>query len=307
MRSFGPSVIALASGLAWVMVWTALIPATEKDGRTAGSAVAMHGVCDSGSLIARLPDVHEASGLTLSRRHPGILWTHNDSGPPIVYAVSLDGQLRSRIAVTGAEVDDWEGVATGRCATDSCLYIGDIGDNKEARPQITVYRVPEPNLTDKATARVEAFAGIYPDGAQDAEAFFVDGEGTVFIVTKGEGSAIGLYRFPVGTVPGTTARLERVVTLARNKVEKDERITDAALTPDGKWVALRTLSRVEFHRADALLGGATTDPIQVDVSGLQESQGEGVAVDADGTVFLAGEGGDGGHGGTLARLSCKLP
>ena len=267
MRTFAPSAIALAAGLAWVLVSTALIPATEEDGdASAASVVAMRGVCNSSSLIARLPDVHEASGLALSRRHPGTLWTHNDSGPPIVYAVSVDGQLRARIAVTGAMVDDWEGIATGPCGTDSCLYIGDIGDNKEARTQITVYRVPEPTLTDRATARVEAFAGMYPDGPQDAEALFVGADGTMFIVTKGEGSAIGVYRFPAGTAPGATTRLERVVTLARNKVEKDERITDAALTPDAKWVALRTLDRVEFHRTDALLAGTPNDPIQVDVS-----------------------------------------
>jgi hypothetical protein len=47
--------------------------------------------------------------------------------------------------------------------------------------------------------------------------------------------------------------------------------------------------------------------VDADVSGLREPQGEGIAVGSDGTVFLAGESGDGVRGGTLARLSCKLP
>ncbi len=124
--------------------------------------------------------------------------------------------------------------------------------------------------------------------------------------TKGEGSPISVYRFPATAAAGTTARLERVTTLA-SKAAKNERITDAGLTADGKWLALRTLRRVEFHRADALLGGSRGEPLEVDVSGLDEPQGEGIALGSDGTVFLAGENGGGARGGTLARLACKLP
>jgi hypothetical protein len=310
MRTFAPSLIALAAGMTWLLIWSTLIPASDDGSRveTGSAVVAMRGVCSAGSLVARLPEVHEASGLALSRRHTGVLWTHNDSGRPMLYAVGVDGRLRARVAVTGAQVDDWEAVETGSCPHGSCVYIGDIGDNKEARQKITVYRVPEPGLNEAATARAEAFSATYPEGPRDAEAFFVGTDGTLFIVTKGEGSPISVYRLPAGAAPGTTAPLEHVATLA-GKGGKNERITDADLTPDGKWVALRTLGRVEFHRIDALLrGGTGTDePIEVDVSGLREPQGEGIAVGSDGTVFLAGESGDGVHGGTLARLSCKLP
>jgi hypothetical protein len=308
MRTFAPSLIALAAGMTWVLVWSVLIPSTEDASRveTASAVVAMRGVCSAGNLVARLPEVPEASGLALSRRHTGVLWTHNDSGRPVLYAVGVDGQLRARVAVTGAQVDDWEAVATGSCPQGSCIYIADIGDNKEARQKITIYRVPEPALNEAATARAEAFSATYPEGPRDAEAFFIGTDGTLFIVTKGEGSPISVYRFPAGAAPGTTARLQHVATL-KGKGGKDERITDADLAPDGKWVALRTLGRVEFHRIDAVLRGVTGEPIEVDLSGLGEPQGEGIAVSSDGTVFLAGESGDGVRGGTLARLSCKLP
>jgi hypothetical protein len=308
MRRFAPSLIALAAGTTWLLVWSTLIPASEDISRaeTESAVVAMLGMCSAGSLVARLPEIHEASGLALSRRHTGVLWTHNDSGRPILYAVGVDGQLRGRVAVTGAQVDDWEAVATGSCPQGSCIYIGDIGDNKEARQKITVYRVPEPGLNEAATARAEAFSATYPEGPRDSEAFFVGTDGTLFVVTKGEGSPISVYRFPAGAAAGATARLEHVATLA-GKAGRDERITDADLTPDGRWVALRTLRRVEFHRTDALLRGSTGEPIEVDISGLREPQGEGIAVGSDGTVFLAGESGDGVNGGTLARLSCKLP
>ena len=308
MRAFAPTLIALGAGITWVLLWSALLPSSENVNRaeTGPAVVAMRGVCRAGNLVARLPEIPEASGLALSRRHTGLLWTHNDSGKPILYAIGVDGHVRAQVAVTGAQVDDWETVATGSCPQGSCVYIGDIGDNKEARQSITVYRVPEPALNDAATARAEAFPATYPEGPRDAEAFFVGTDGTLFIVTKGEGSPISVYRFPAGAGPGATARLERVATLAR-KADKDERITDADLSPDGQWVALRTRDRVEFYRTDALLRGSTDEPMEVDVSGLREPQGEGIAVGSDGTVFLAGESGDGVRGGTLAPLSCKLP
>src|SRR5687768_9930101 len=154
MRAFVPSLIAFTAGIAWLLVWSALMPSREHANRaeTGPAVVAIRGVCSAASLVARLPEIHEASGLALSRRHNGVLWTHNDSGKPMLYAVGVDGQMRARVAVTGAQVDDWEAVATGSCPQGSCVYIGDIGDNKEARQSITVYRVPEPALTDAATA-----------------------------------------------------------------------------------------------------------------------------------------------------------
>jgi hypothetical protein len=297
MRTFLPSAVALLSGVVWLAVTDTLLPATT---RTAD------GACTGASLIARLPDVAEASGLAVSRRHQNLLWTHNDSGQPWLYAVGTDGKLRARVRVTGAELADWEDLSIGRCSAGSCLYIADIGDNKAARARIAVYRVPEPDANDEATAPAEAFYGTYPEGPQDAEGLFVDDNGAIFVVTKGEGSPITLYRFPAGATPGETVQLERVARLAEAS-DRDDRITDADLSADGKWVALRTLDGVNFYLAGPLLSGAPERPVAVSLSGLGEPQGEAVAFAADGTVYFAGESGDGVHGGTLARASCKLP
>jgi hypothetical protein len=263
-------------------------------------------VCSGGAIVARLPDIQEASGLAVSRRIPGILWTHNDSGQPLVYAVDSTGQVRARVRVTGASVDDWEDIGVASCPQGSCLFIADIGDNKQNRANITIYRVPEPALTDPATAQAEALSATYPEGPQDAEAFFIAPDGSLYIVTKGEGSPISIYRFPTAETSGSSVRLQRIATLA-GKASKERRITDADMSPDGKWVALRTLDSIEFYDADALIRGNPGAPLQVDLSPLGEPQGEGLAFQSDGTLFLAGESHDGVHGGTLARISCKLP
>jgi hypothetical protein len=306
MRAFTPSVLALSAGIIWVLAFTRLMPVPHATGsQEARIGAPAPSVCSNPMVIARLPEIGEASGLAISERQGDVLWTHNDSGQPVVYAIGFDGRLRGRVRVTGASVDDWEDVAVAKCAQGSCLYIADIGDNGGQRPQIAVYRTPEPAAGETATAPVEVFYGTYPDEPQDAESLFVTANGTVYVVTKGEGSPISLYRFP-SLQDGASVALDRVATLSGH-VEKARRITDADISADGKWVALRTLDRVAFHRAASLLQGTPQPPLEASLSALREPQGEGVALAPNGTVYLVSEAGDGFSGGTLARVSCKLP
>jgi hypothetical protein len=307
MRRFAPSVLAFLGGLAWLLVSTALIPASDDDDvlPIAESMALDGGPCAQATMLAQLDDVHEASGLAPSRRTPEVLWTHNDSGEPLLYAVGTDGRLRGRIRVSGAAVEDWEDVAVGTCPEGSCVFIGDIGDNGEERTSITIYRVPEPAPDAQSTDPAIALRLAYPDGRHDAEGLFVGPDGALFVITKGEGSPVSIYRVP-STASTSVARLERVATLS-GKAQKDERITDADATPDGQWIVLRTLESVEFHRPSSLLAGKLDGGVQVQVKKVGEPQGEGVAILTDGRVFLAGEGGGQKRGGTLALLSCKLP
>ena len=58
------------------------------------------GPCTRLGDVALLRDVPEASGLALSRRHPGLLWTHNDSGHATeLFAVDASGTLQGRVRV----------------------------------------------------------------------------------------------------------------------------------------------------------------------------------------------------------------
>jgi hypothetical protein len=304
MRTFGPSLIALVAGAIWATAFTNLIRVDAADSAPLLTPVA-DAACQGGTMIARLPEIREASGLAASRQHEGVLWTHNDSGKPMVYALGTDGSMRGRVQVVGAQVDDWEDIAVGPCPQGSCLYIADIGDNKASRARIAIYRVPEPAPSATTTQPADVFYATYPDHAQDAETLFIGPNGTLYIVSKGEGSPITIYRFPDRLAAGSAVGLERVATLA-NKVGRDLRVTDGDITWDGKWIGLRTIAAVDFYRASDLLRGAPAPPIALNLSGLQEPQGEGLAFARDGTVYLAGESGDGTRGGTLARVSCKL-
>ena len=70
----------------------------------------------------------------------------------------------------GANLIDWEDLSIGRCGSADCLYIADIGDNRESRDRITIYRVPEPAAGSGSTLPADAFHLTYPDRPHDAEA-----------------------------------------------------------------------------------------------------------------------------------------
>lgn len=283
----------------------------KTDGRPPASVVGALAPGDSacrvvGAPVALSDQVHEASGVAAGRRTPGVVWTHNDSGEPVVYAFAVDGTALGAVRVAGAAVEDWEDIAAGPCPGGSCLYLADIGDNGAARAGITVYRVPEPVLTDAQTRPAEAFHATYPDGPHDAEALFVLPDGGIYIVTKGETGPIALYRFPQPLRAGASVGLERIVELGPAGIRRRDRITSASASPDGRWVALRTLDALDLYRTAALTGGTLGTPIHVDLRPLDEAQGEGVGWGPSGTVYLSSEGGRKSNPATLSRLSCTL-
>jgi hypothetical protein len=299
----------LSVGLILAALAPPVSPASKKHGgKRAASAAAP---CEAAGALVALPGLPEASGLALSRRTPGLLWSHNDQGPPMVVALDTAGAIKGRVRITGAAVEDWEDVEVGACPAGSCLYVGDIGDNFARRPRITVYRVPEPLASDSATPPAEALHATYPDRPQDAEALLVTAKGELLVATKGESAASALYRFPMPLRPGATVTLERVAALevepsgTKGNTRRRERITDGAVSPDGHWAALRTHRAVLFYRPSDLAAGNPHEAFRVDLSFLREPQGEGLAIDSEGAVYLCGEGG--AKRGTFARLTCTFP
>src|ERR1700754_1858165 len=76
------------------------------------------------------PRITESSGLAVSPRHPGILYTHNDSGGSnVIYAIGPDGRTRASLTLSGARNRDWEAISIGRDGAGSAIFVADIGDN----------------------------------------------------------------------------------------------------------------------------------------------------------------------------------
>ena len=255
------------------------------------------GPCRVVAERAAIAETPEASGVAASRRTPGRLWVHNDSGDPILVAIDVRGRVQQRVHVAGASVRDWEDLAVAACGNETCIYIADIGDNRLSRRDVIIYRVPEPAAADTTTAPAEAIRAVYPDGPHDAEAFFVTPSGEMFVVTKEKAAAV--YRIPAAE-NGAPAQMQKIKTLTGFA----EKITGAASARDGRRVALRTHTQLAVFTAADLVSPRQASPTIVDLSGLGEQQGEGVAFGEGGTIFLVGEGGGGHRAGTLSRLEC---
>ena len=270
----------------------------------------------SDSLVCRVIDrgrtlpeeVRETSGLAQSRNNESLFWTHNDSGGGAeLFALTVDGKLARRVTVSGAKSVDWEDIESGPCKDGSCLYVADTGDNDRVREMIDVYRIVEPALNGPTSVAAHKFSMRYPDGAQDAEAIFISPAQDLFVVTKGRHGAIVLYGLPAPHDGGAVRTLTRIRELFPQPKDENDRVTAATMSPDGKWVAVRTYRQLHFYRANALTTGSVTVPMTLDLAPLAEVQGEAVTMSNDGSIWLSSEAEDKRMMPTWSRIKCTMP
>ena len=255
------------------------------------------GPCTVAVPLTVLPDMDESSGLAVSRRHRGVLWSHNDSGnADVLFALDTSGKILAKVRVP-IRTRDWEDVSAAPCPAGDCLYIADIGDNQASRPRITIYRVAEPALTDTETAAPAVFPATYADGPHNAEGMFVVGA-DAFIVTRDRRA--GVYRASLPSARGGDLVFNRIGELGLAAA------TDAEATVDGRAVVVRTSHEAVFYRTDDIAGGRMTPYFRVGLDRFREPQGEAIAVDGN-MIYLSSEHRRLTRGGWFMSLSCRLP
>jgi hypothetical protein len=245
-----------------------LLPAVPAGGAAAGQEARV-------ALEIRDPRIVESSGLAASRRHAGVLWTHNDSGDAArLFAVGPDGAVLATLTLAWVEARDWEAMAAGRDDKGRpALLVGDIGDNLGAWPAVSVYRVGEPGSLQDATLEAERYQFRYADGPRDAEALLVDPSDNRLYVASKEDDGGGLYQAPA------RLRSDRV-NLLRRIAEVPPSITDGAYSPDGSAVVLRDYSAAHLFAAPGRQVAALPLPLQ--------RQGESITWSRDGDGLLVG-------------------
>ena len=253
----------LAAALAAALLCLAL-PASAQE--VAGAEVA---------LRLQDPRIQESSGMALSRRHPEVLWTHNDSGDDArLFAVGPDGRTLATLTLAGVAARDWEGMAAGRDERGRpALFVGDIGDNNGVWPEVAVYRVEEPARLRDATVPAVRYRLRYADGPHDAEALLVDPRGNrLYVATKGLTGG-GLYRAPARLAADRVNVLQRMARVPPV-------VTDGAFAPGGRGFVLRDYQGAFVYIAPGRRVAAFELPLQF--------QGESITVSADGRSVLAG-------------------
>ena len=249
--------------------------------------------------------LREISGMAASRRNPGVLYVHNDSGDAArVYAINEKAQLLGVCNLRGARNRDWEDIAVGPGPDPNqpYLYIGDIGDNGAQCPEVVVYRVPEPKVDagkpfgQMTLGPAEAISLAYPDGPRDAETLLVDPlTRDIYIISKRD-LVPRVYRaaFPQSWRPGarseaTTPRttLQRVAVLPLGSFP-----TGGDVSPDGRRVLVRGMFNIALWDRPvsaplwhAFSGKPTALPV------ADEPQGEAICFDRQGKgCFTISEG-----------------
>ncbi|WP_067491577.1 hypothetical protein [Actinomadura hibisca] len=246
----------------------------------AGTGPAAHADDDKVLFTVSDPRITESSGLAVSRRHPGVVYTHNDSGGVAqVFALGPDGSTKAVLTLGGANARDWEGMAVGRDEKGRpAIYVADIGDNMGgAWPYVTVYRIPEPAQLSSQTIRATAFRLKYEDGPRNAE--------TVMINPRTNRLYVASKLFS-GAVYAAPAKLR---TSGFNKLRKvadaPAIATDGAYAPDGRSLVIRT-----YFGARTYAVKPNGDPGEsLSSVGLPaQEQGESITYSADGKSLLAG-------------------
>jgi hypothetical protein len=271
----------------------------------------------------------ENSAATASEVQPGIMFTINDSGnEPLLFAFDTSGADRGAWRVGGATNNDWESASIGPCVgPDSaapasgpprCIYIGDTGDNEERAPSRAIYQLAEPAAADgrfTGTVQARRLAYAYSDHPHDVEAMYVAPNATLYLITKrplrdarGQRRESLVFAIPPGAwTSGTMAVAQLVDSLSIVPGSAPQRtITDAALSADGRLLAVRTYAQVYVFATDSVTGRIVSNiaPGVCNVAGLRERQGEGIGWEA-GTrrLVLTSE----GRGVPIRIVSCPLP
>lgn len=199
-------------------------------------------------------DIDESSGIVKSRQFENVYWTHNDSGDEArIFAITRDGksiqtawakendQPYEGIPIADAVNIDWEDIATDDMGN---LIIAACGNNDNARRDLALYIIPEPDPTQiwktRSRQRIDFHypdQKAFPNPEQkdfDCEAIF-HANGKVYLVSKNRSSPeTKLYR-----LDAKKAFASNPLTLV-SKYNLRGQATGADASPDGKKLAVLT-------------------------------------------------------------------
>lgn len=215
------------------------------------------------------PAIVESSGLVVLG-DPFV--TTNDSGDAgRLFVVEPAGGTTVGVTTWSEAPVDVEALAPGG---PGHVWVGDIGDNTGSRSSVEVARVPVG--VGNRDAAAQSFALTYPDGPVDAETLLRNPRtGRLYVASKVVfgGRLYAAPRHLSTTGPNRLSPLGRALPIA----------TDGAFFPDGRHLVLRDYGRAVVYSFPEL-------EVVADVRLPEQKQGEGIAVAADGTVYVSSEG-----------------
>ena len=213
----------------------------------------------------------EISGIAASLIHDNVVWVHNDSSDAArLYALDLETcDTVSELRLRGVQARDFEGLASTRNARGrAALWVGDIGDNRDSWPSVTLHRVWEPKMLGTRSRPVKSWDFTYPDRPHNAETLMVSGR-SVWVATWQLATG-GVYSVPLRRTVASAERLDDVGPLT----------TDGSIHPDERGYVLRDYLDVHFYMG--LPPGRKVATFALP----RQVQGEAITWTSDGTGLL---------------------
>ncbi len=259
------------------------------DGATSGCPTACVAYASTSSVTASDSRLDELSGIVEGRAHPGLFYVHNDSGDRArFFAVNVSGGVVGEYRLAGVTAIDIEDIAAAPCSEGRCLYLGDVGDNDRVRDGYVIYRVSEPApAADVSEVTATALPFRYADGAHNAETLVADpATHDLYVVTKEETGASGVYRYFAAMQTGAMAVLPRVASLEL-PVSGAQLVTGGDLHPCGGRLLIRTYVKLfEYERPAGAPFERVFEVTPREVAFRPERQGEAVGWCADGNGYV---------------------
>lgn len=247
--------------------------------------------------------VPECSALWASPTQPGLYWTLSDSGAkPRLSAFRSDGTFVNTpsgpwrsVELKGATNVDWEAItgdSTGR------MIVCDVGNNVSLRKELALYvfNEPKPGVPAVTDFRKVTFAWpdqkSFPDPelSHDCEAAFMVA-GRLYLLTKHRRDTLtDLWRVDL-PAPGAP---DKAVPVKVARLDAKGMVTDAAVSPDGKHLAILTYTFLWVFDLPAsgeafFSGPARSAPLSLPALSWQV---EGCSWIDDATLLLGSEQGD---------------
>jgi hypothetical protein len=273
----------------------------------------------SSPIIVKHPPIAEMSGIVKSQTHSDTYWVHNDSGDvPRIFAINSKGGAIMPPFETGFWTDvpiagkrEWPGIKVENASNidweditldKGNLYISDMGNNGNARRDLGIYVVAEPNPLAVSSVRSLKFLPVrYPDQTAfppkkwhfDCEAMFAL-RGKLFFLTKHRlDDKIGIPLDSTKLYRLDSMRIDRdnVLTKLDEASGLGGWVTGAAASPDGKRIAV--LCQAIRQSVWILDGRASGDKFlsapkrQIPLSGLK--QAEAITFEDNDTVVITNE------------------
>ncbi|HEA28583.1 MAG TPA: hypothetical protein ENH91_01075 [Leeuwenhoekiella sp.] len=269
-----------------------------------------YGKLDKKASLSR--DLSEVSGIAFYKGNPTLYVIADHSNPNIIYGLNDAGEIVQQILVANAKNEDWEDLATDN---KNRLFIGDFGNNDNARKDQTIYTIKDISAFKKekdtayatkttfTLADQQNFPAKLDNRNFDIEAFiYKDNFFYFFTHNRDRRNFDGMSK--VYKIPATAGNF-KASPIASYKLCTDNincAITSAVLSPDEKTLLLLTYNTVykltDFTDADFFGGNIEKFPLG------HSSKKEAIAFKDSTTVFIADER-RAQSGGNLYEFSLK--